>query len=148
MEIETQTSAPDWKIGIALASQYIEERGWKVVFSFTKDSMAEFAKKKITVNSRHPLKIRYYVLLHEIGHAIDMDSIFYSSVRERAGPRYNTLAYRVETVRSEFEAWDKGKLLALTNNWPMDKTYLDIQAKFLSKYMDWVNNRKNKKVKK
>lgn len=131
----------DWKLGIDLATKYINERGWTVSFSANKESVADSGSHTITINTRHPLKIRYFVLLHEIGHAIEMDSIFFSRPSERSGQRYNTLAYRTEKVRTEFEAWEKGKILALTNGWPMDNTFIDIQAKFIAKYMAWAIQR-------
>ena len=142
----TSTTAKEklkWKRGIEQAIEYMNLMGWDVQFYAKNDSKADPSKKLILINSRHPIRVKYYVLLHEIGHAMEMSSIFYKSAADIHGPKYNTLVYRIGTVKEEFEAWDRGQQIATSNSWPMDDYFYVVRARFISSYMIWANNRKH-----
>ena len=72
-----------------------------------------------------------------------MSSVFYVSPVDLHGPRYNTLIYKIEKVKEEFMAWDRGHQIAKTNNWPLDDYFYIVRAKYISTYMIWANNRKH-----
>ena len=132
-----------WKRAIKIAVEYAAKKGWTVKFHTKPDSIAIPSSKTILINNRHPTRVKYYVLLHELGHAMDLDSLLYVSPSEMHGPRYNTLVYRVERVKEEFDAWERGQSIAIKNGWIMDDYFYVVRAKFISSYMIWANNRKH-----
>ena len=131
-----------WDRGIRSAVKYMSDIGWEVQFRVSKMSTCDIVKRIILVNSRHPSRVKYYVLLHEMGHAMDMSSVLYKSPTDLHGTKYNTLVYRIGRVKEEFEAWDRGQSIANANSWPMDDYFYVVRAKFISSYMIWAASRK------
>jgi hypothetical protein len=132
----------DWERGIKLATKYIKNFGWELQLINKNLSATNAAKKIIFLYSKHPPKIKYYVLLHEIGHMLDMSRILYVSPAKKHNKKYNTLTYKVERVKEEFDAWDYAYDLAKLNKWPLDYSFFAIRARFLSTYMIWANKKK------
>ena len=96
----------------------------------------------VTINKRRPKEWQVYALLHEAGHIIlrEQTEKYINRFPKAAHPTL-TIARRIDTLREEVLAWERGKMLA-------DELQIDVDPiKFhrqrtnaLMKYSKWVVN--------
>lgn len=129
---------------------FCSQHSWSVVYSHKKENM--FQNKVITLYAHSRIEIRYYIFLHEIGHAWlrECDFTFAERYPElvRQPLRYATATYKIAKVQEEIEAWEVGKKLALNLGLRINETKFEkIRAECLTSYMYWAGKpRKGRKI--
>lgn len=119
-----------------------ESMGVKVEFSSQAENAYFPLLNKICVNTRQNNKIKYYTLLHEIGHALlrkehdfadrYLEDVYQSKAHKDA---------RIDVLREEIAAWDKCAEFAKQNNLPFCKTtWLKYSKKYIYQYAKWTVN--------
>ena len=131
-----------WKKQLLEATEYITDLGWAVEFKTKSEDSAVHAKRKIHINLTQSIKYQFYILLHEIGHAILLDLPDYSERYQRFDKKYNTLTYRISLVEEEIDAWNEGETIAISKNWTLDKQFDICRASRLGTYFEWAIKRK------
>lgn len=125
---------------------YATKIGWRVIFAKVKEieSITYSAKREIVISGFSNKQRKCYVLLHEIGHAIILDSDTYVrdfKVLAEASRKkqYGTMAYKVYRVQEEFKAWEEGELLARKLKVPIDTKYFyRVKSQCFKSYFTWA----------
>ena len=135
-----------WLLAIKRAERLLPW-GWHLEFA---PGAVDLARGKaytgtITINSNHAPEHRYYMLLHEIGHAVlyaryDYDKKFQIVSRRK----YATLTYKIARVEEEMAAWNAGEEFARENKLPLnERSFRTLRSSALSSYMIWANTRRH-----
>ncbi len=95
-------------------------------------------KPVIKLVANHSPKRKYYVLLHELGHAILCKEPDYEERFGSANKSIRTKIGLTALVEEEYEAWDRGRALAKKMGWPLDKYYEVVRSVMLTSYLEYV----------
>ena len=96
----------------------------------------------ISIATNQRKRLQLYSILHEAGHAIiraneDYDKLYPYGKSEKS----NTILRRVDVLREECAAWDKGAELAMQLGIELDyKSYHNFYKKHLFEYVKWAYN--------
>jgi hypothetical protein len=80
---------------------------------------------------------KYYILLHELGHSLEMSSYRYVSPAAMYCIKTQPLLYKIERIKEEIAAWDKGGQFANEHDLPLDCNFDKVRARYLKTYIDW-----------
>lgn len=105
--------------------------------------------KTVSYNSRLSLENRVFVILHECGHflverGLNGENTRYSAQNKAMVDKRSKFsqAYRVEVLREEFDAWERGERLAKRLELDIDyKNYKKFLTKCVVTYCDWIARR-------
>jgi len=101
--------------------------------------------REITINSQHNIETKVYVLLHEMGHALAARGKYYAYKHSRANKKYaRNVIDKVATVGEEFEAWDRGLMLAKRLGIQINRDKFDHEKSIsLATWFKWALKRGN-----
>jgi len=95
---------------------WINKKGHELVSGLTDQYTPDLMR--ITYNKRLKLENQIYSILHECGHLIIQNSACYDQrykIQKDAlfdGRKKRSLRWRINSLKEEFDAWDRGKQLA------------------------------------
>lgn len=115
--IKKQKKKIDWNQQIKKLILFAEKKDFttKIYKTKSKISSVHLEKKLIQIYSGHRNEIKFYLLLHELGHVLlnENEKVFKAS--SGYGQTFftnNTITNKVSIVEEELFAWDVGKNLA------------------------------------
>lgn len=136
--------------------EYARDRRLEVELSPSARDMFWPDQKLITIRSTQSKANQVFALMHELGHFLIEEAGRES--REHQWPRgyvaqshstAKSLVARVDIVREEVEAWDRGQRLAERLGVMFDRVAFDrSRASALGKYFVWATKQPKKKAKK
>ncbi len=95
----------------------------------------------IIINNRVKLQKQLYMLLHEVGHVMLRESEIHHERRFPAavlGSRRPSRAHKIDTLREEVLAWEKGLEVAADFQIPVDdRLWHSMVTSALYKYLEW-----------
>jgi hypothetical protein len=123
-----------------------------VDFDHQTDNEFDDKSNVISINNKSNLRAQLYTLLHETGHfVLNLDKRTFNSHFPHGGSGFDKTSKKskVDTIREEVYAWDKGleiaKFLKIRVN---KKAYNKNMTDALWSYISWANKHKRKKKKK
>jgi hypothetical protein len=146
----TKTKSDDfYQLEYERLRNYCKKRGWKVEEKYFTDNFVEYPRhdspeKIITVNASSKHENRLYCLLHEFGHILTFASKYYKYKYSKKIREFNeeedTIVkniHKFELLEEEFEAWERGLLLAKRLKIRIDRKNFDtVKAKYLKTYIE------------
>ena len=124
--------------------EWIRKRGFNYVEG--DEDLYEPDGKKIIVNKKLNKENKLYSALHECGHLLVQKNIFSYEKRYKSqvdgisdGRRRKSLQWRIDFLKEEYDAWDRGFRLAKRLKIPINKgRYDNYASKCLKTYCHWV----------
>jgi len=124
--------------------EWIKKKGFSYVEG-DKD-LYEPMERKIIINRRLNKKNKLYSVLHECGHLLVQKNVFSYEKRYKSqvdglfdGRKRKSLRWRIDFLKEEYDAWDRGFKLAKRLKIPISKkNYYDYASKCLDTYCHWV----------
>lgn len=105
----------NWNKQTLALHEYAKKKGYTVVHARTDDCNSEidFNTKQITIHSRHTPERQFYLLLHEIGHALVRDNSE-GKLFDHAWEDFtlNSATCKLSVIEEEFKAWEAGYNMA------------------------------------
>jgi len=135
--------------GFSRTAEWLEKKGWTYECDYcVRDEMFPQGKH-ITISKRQGQEKQLYSLLHECGHLLIQNN---DEKYERSYPtqaRMNQFQahrgiekskdYKVDVVREEIEAWDRGKKLANRLGIFVDeKNFRKVSSQCIYTYIEWA----------
>jgi len=135
--------------GFSRTTEWLEKKGWTYECDYcVRDEMSSQGKY-ITISKRQGQEKQLYSLLHECGHLLIQNN---DEKYERSYPtqaRMNQFQahrgiekskdYKVDVVREEIEAWDRGKKLANRLGIFVDeKNFRKVSSQCIYTYIEWA----------
>jgi len=135
--------------GFSRTAEWLEKKGWTYECDYcVRDEMFPQGKY-ITISKRQGQEKQLYSLLHECGHLLIQNN---DEKYERSYPtqaRMNQFQahrgiekskdYKVDVVREEIEAWDRGKKLANRLGIFVDeKNFRKVSSQCIYTYIEWA----------
>ena len=126
---------------IERVERYLEEKK-NIFVIFERDTGNFYCGNLITINTCQNLKYQLHTLLHEAGHAlIRTNQKVFKEKYPGLQKRRNSKSFKLDTLREEMEAWDRGYRLAGRLNIALDKTaWKKHSENCLHDYVKWVVN--------
>ena len=122
---------------------WINKKGYELVEGLTDQHIPDLMR--ITYSKRLKPENQIYSILHECGHLIIQNSACYDQrykIQTEAledGRKKRSLRWRINFLKEEFEAWDKGKQLAEKLGIEIDLDEYDrYAARWLKTYCQFV----------
>lgn len=114
--------------------------GFFVEFERDAEDEVDLETSVITINTRHPPEIQYYILLHEIGHfLLEEEGRLEDQFKFVQYEKRRNVLYRVNWVEMELAAWDRGLKFAKDNRYPVDEDYYRyIRSRNVYSYFQWA----------
>ena len=118
----------------------LDKRNIDVIYGH--DLPNAFCGEYISINSRQNLRYQLHTLLHEAGHALirsrkDKFEKEYPGLKKRN----NSVERKLDTLKEEFQAWDRGKKLADRLGLDLDEAWWRRHKKnCLYDYVRWASN--------
>jgi hypothetical protein len=120
---------------------YLEEK--RNIFVIFDRKLGNFyCGETITINTCQNLEYQLHTLLHEAGHAlIRADKKKFQQRYPGLQKRKNSKSYKLDTLKEEIEAWDRGYRLANRLSIPLNEyTWRKHSENCLHDYVKWVVN--------
>ena len=126
---------------IEKVERYLEEKK-NIYVIFDRKVGNFYCGNTITINACQNLKYQLHTLLHEAGHAlIRTDQKIFVQKYPGLQKRKNSKSFKLDTLREEFEAWNRGYKLAGRLNIELDETtWKKHSEECLHDYVKWVAN--------
>jgi len=126
---------------------WIKKKGF--IYEEGKNDLYEPTEKKIYVNKRLNKQNKLYSVLHECGHLLVQQNIFSYEKRYKSQVdgifdkrKCRSLRWRIDFLKEEYDAWDRGYRLAKRLKIPINKErYYDYASKCLESYCEWVTSK-------
>ena len=130
---------------------WIERKGYS--FKEGEEDLFDPTEKVITIKKKLSEQNKLFTLLHECGHFIVQKNPIEYRRRYKvqhsvnSGQKKKSTRWRIEYLKEEYEAWDKGFGLSksLTLNINEDK-YFNYASKCLKSYCQWVCEPKSREI--
>lgn len=126
--------------GLESVVRWCEERGLEVEFKRVSGGEYDPENSRILVSSAAKPETQLFILLHECGH-----HLFESSATARAqvaqDARKGSIAYTVNHLAEEFEAWARARKLADRLKVPLDESFERYRVRCLNTYIEWAADR-------
>jgi len=127
---------------------WIKKKGFSYVEG--DDDRYEPSEKRIIVNKRLNKENKLYSALHECGHLLVQRNVFSYERRYKSQVdgifdkrKCRSLRWRIDFLKEEYDAWDRGFRLAKRLKIPISKKgYYDYASKCLGTYCQWVTDKK------
>ena len=123
---------------------WIKKKGF--TYEEGKQDLYEPTEKKICVSKRLNKQNKLYSALHECGHLLVQRNVFSYEKRYKSQVdgifdkrKCRSLRWRIDFLKEEYDAWDRGYKLAKRLKIPISKErYYDYASKCLESYCQWV----------
>ena len=124
--------------------EWIKKKGYVLIMG--EEDLYDPLPKRIYVNKRLSKQNRLYTALHECGHLLVQQNIFSYERRYKTqvdgvldGRKRGSLRWRIDFLKEEYDAWDRGFKLAKRLGISLDKgKYYTYASKCLGSYCQWV----------
>jgi len=124
--------------------EWIKKKGY--TFELSDKDLYDPDERKIYVKKRLSKHHRLYAGLHECGHLLVQQNIFSYEKRYKTqvdgvmdGRKRSSLRYRIDFLKEEYDAWDRGFRLAKRLGIYVNKdNYYNYASKCLGSYCQWV----------
>jgi len=134
------------KEGFKSLERWVNAKNFEVDYEYNTVDYIDEDERQIIINTRSGAEIQLYALLHECGHLIIRKSKDYKSkypvsckLQSKNKQIEGSIAYKMDVVREEIEAWDKGKDLAKRLNIHLDEQkFLNLVNKCVMTYIEWA----------
>lgn len=126
---------------------WLNERQWKLEWSYQEDDHVNFTDRLIVINSNRTPQSQIFGILHEAGHILLSETPDYilrfpnsDEFKHRKERRHETLRVRAETLGEEWEAWMIGEGLARKLNLGIDyDAFRAARNRDLKSYARWMS---------
>ena len=123
---------------------WIKKKGF--TYEEGKQDLYEPTEKKICVSKRLNKQNKLYSALHECGHLLVQRNVFSYEKRYKSQVdglfdkrKCRSLRWRIDFLKEEYDAWDRGYKLAKRLKIPIDREkYYNYASKCLGTYCRWV----------
>ena len=123
---------------------WIKKKGF--TYEEGKQDLYEPTEKKICVSKRLNKQNKLYSALHECGHLLVQRNVFSYEKRYKSQVdglfdkrKCRSLRWRIDFLKEEYDAWDRGYKLAKRLKIPINKErYYDYASKCLETYCRWT----------
>ena len=120
--------------------EYLEEKK-NVVVVFDRKVGNFYCGNVITVNSCQNLTYQLHTLLHEAGHVLVRRDKTFDQKYPGLQKRKNSKSFKLDTLKEEFEAWERGHKLAKRLQIGLDETkWKKHSEQCLYDYVKWATN--------